>query len=1124
MGRRKIEIQPITHDGEQDTRGPGDFSGNTPGAKDDGDDEEGDEENEETGHPASRVSKRGPDGQLKQSHTDTVKSEIDYAPRTTSHTQHPLHLAPSSMSASHHHHQHPMSSDRLSGPMHAQSKKPRLGIPSNLDILRSRSDESPLSVISPEGSSRSTRYALDRDLSSAPRYAMPQSHRISQSPLPHNSPPSAHNRQRHPQYSHFLPSSAPGSTHYSQSGHTPPPPNFIPLHSQADFAASTARARSISGSSNNILPARNIYGSYGNEGNGSAGGSGGGGGGGASGDLFAAFVDAEQEARASMARRSSISGPGVGGGGSGGTAFGLDWPVHLPSSGAVHGGEGGGPKPRSHSSAERGTSAGSGGSASGNGSGSGPASGAEWLDFLSAASRGVRHASVATVSAEQPVATEPTPKETTPSFDTLQGVVADGVLAAVRAMKISNMSPVQAAVFPLLPQLARPYNVLEPSTGPARDLLVKAKTGTGKTLGFLIPAVEARLQSLKAHGVQAARDAGKEGDSTFEKQAAIAFARQSVGTLVISPTRELATQIAQEALRLTSKLDRENRDFGVRLFVGGEDKRRQLHQFRAMRNDIVVATPGRLRDLLESVPEVQKSISKTQVLVLDEADTLLDMGFRPDIEAIKAEIPSTPERQTFLFSATVSRAIQDIAESTLSPNHKFINCVSSEASPVHAHVPQYSTVLSDASEQLPHILRLIAHDQLSSPNASKIVLFLPTTKMTQLFGTILREMAKVVLPAGRKTNVYEIHSKKAMESRTRTSDNFRKDFTGASILVTSDVSARGVDYPAVSRVIQVGIPSSTEQYIHRVGRTGRAGTEGRGDLVVLPWEKGFLKQSLSIVPLKPLTAADLTTELFEMAKTHDADPAAFFSNAPPPKAQPTSRYNRRSSFSEREERLFKSVVTAQIEEIDRAIDSFRCKVDEEAIRETFMSLLGYYVARTALMGAHTDSVVQGLKDWTTQGAGLLQPPYVSEATLIKCGANAGNNRRNTGFRGGRGGSRGGGSYGSRSFGGRDGGSYGNRSFGGRDGGSTSRSYGSRDRDAGYSDGSSSYGNRENGSYGHSSHSRRNGGYGDRSYGGSYVSRSYGDRDGIYVSRDRGSDSRSRAPWMSRGQVKKREDY
>ena len=155
------------------------------------------------------------------------------------------------------------------------------------------------------------------------------------------------------------------------------------------------------------------------------------------------------------------------------------------------------------------------------------------------------------------------------------------------------------------------------------------------------------------------------------------------------------------------------------------------------------------------------------------------MGFRQEIEAIAEFLPQSPERQTFLFSATVSPAIQQVARKTLNKNHLFINCVSNDSSPVHAHVPQYHTVLPSAADQLPHVLRLLAHDQLTNPGRSKSIIFLPTTKMTQLFTSFLQELS-TSLPAGDRTRIYEIHSLRTQQSRTKTSDLFRKDISGAS--------------------------------------------------------------------------------------------------------------------------------------------------------------------------------------------------------------------------------------------------------------------------------------------------------------------------------------------------------
>lgn len=360
------------------------------------------------------------------------------------------------------------------------------------------------------------------------------------------------------------------------------------------------------------------------------------------------------------------------------------------------------------------------------------------------------------------------------------------------------------------------------------------------------------------------------------------------------------------------------------------------------------------------------------------------MGFRADIDAIAKYLPPPPERQTFLFSATVSRAIQQIAKEMLAPNHRFINCVPVDASPVHAHVPQYHTVLHSASQQIPHVLRLLAHDQLVNPGTSKTIIFLPTTKMTQLFATTIRDLARSSLPAGRGTRIYEIHSKRTMDARTNTSNSFRADKSGASILISSDVSARGVDYPGVTRVIQVGVTSTPDQYIHRIGRTGRAGTKGRGDLVLLPWELHYVTTSLSDLPLRPLKHADLIEEVTELAKTFDENPQEFFAQAPftPPTA---TRVDRRGSLPVIGPSMFKSPLVPMLEGIDRNVTQFVARFDEEGIRETFMSLLGYYIPRVTEMRTSKEAILEGLKAWTTDACGLSVPPHVSSGFLQRVG-------------------------------------------------------------------------------------------------------------------------------------------
>lgn len=511
---------------------------------------------------------------------------------------------------------------------------------------------------------------------------------------------------------------------------------------------------------------------------------------------------------------------------------------------------------------------------------------------------------------------------------------------------------------------------LEREKAGREDLLVKAKTGTGKTIAFLVPAINARFHTLdKICGTSETTDPSKMG------QHRRLVTRSHVGALVISPTRELATQIANEALKLMTW----HKEMQVQLFVGGGNRMNQLKDFKSIRKgrkDIIVATPGRLRDVL-SEPVVAEALATTDMLILDEADTLLEMGFRSDLDFILEHLPK--ERQTFLFSATVSKEIRDISRSFLKPNHTVIDCVPKNESNVHLHVPQYVTKLESAEEQLPHILRLIAHDQLTNPD-SKVIVFLPTTKQTMLFATLLRESA-ASLPD--RLAVHEIHSRLSQDQRSRAAERFRRD-KRASVLVTSDVSARGVDYPGVTRVIQVGMPSSSDQYVHRVGRTGRGGsTGGRGDLILLPFE-GEFTANLRKMPVKPMTVDTLKEELNSLT----AD---------------------------------KQDVAEKLAGIEGKVEQLLPMLDPEAVNDVFNSLIGYYIAKSDQLGCSKMDILDGLKEWSVGGAGLANPPYVSDSFMAKLGIT---NKPSRGGRVGRGGgsrssfgmSRGDGDRGDRSFG------------------------------------------------------------------------------------------------------------
>jgi ATP-dependent RNA helicase MSS116 len=365
------------------------------------------------------------------------------------------------------------------------------------------------------------------------------------------------------------------------------------------------------------------------------------------------------------------------------------------------------------------------------------------------------------------------------------------------------------------------------------------------------------------------------------------------------------------------------------------------------------------------------------------------MGFRPDIDAIVDFFPRTPIRQTFLFSATVSPAIRQIAREVLHKDHTFIDVVPKDESPVHAHIPQHFTILPDASEQLPHLFRLIAHDQLTNPGNSKIMVFLNTTKQTQLFTTLFRELSKTTFPA--RSQIYEIHSKRTQTSRTRASDAFRRDRSGAAILVTSDVSARGVDYPGVTRVIQVGSPGSTEQYIHRVGRTGRAGKGGRADLLLLPFEQNFVRYQLSDVSIRELSHNKLLEETTALVEKFESDPAAFWQSVKA--VNPQAR-----EFTGRDRRFRDEPGTA-LANLNTEISGLLDQVEMEAIEEVFVSLLGYYFAKASDMRVTRRSVYEGLQAWTTEACCLPKAPFVSNSLLAKMGGLDGGPPARSGRRG-----------------------------------------------------------------------------------------------------------------------------
>ncbi|KAJ2888308.1 hypothetical protein FB639_000731 [Coemansia asiatica] len=442
-------------------------------------------------------------------------------------------------------------------------------------------------------------------------------------------------------------------------------------------------------------------------------------------------------------------------------------------------------------------------------------------------------------------------------FDSYEGIDKRTLKAIKSVMKFENASKVQHQIISQMPIES--------------DLMVKAKTGTGKTTAFLVPAIETLLREYAKDPERGAKG-------------------RSVGCLIISPTRELAKQIATEAEKLVKF-----HGWNVQLLVGGEQSREQLNKLKYKRSDIVIGTPGRVMDFLQNQPAFAQPAEKTRLLIFDEADVLLQMGFQKEVEFIVNRIPK--ERQTFLVSATLDSKMRSLAQTVFHRGFDLIDCVDKGETNTHHNVKQ-EYVQAEFSDHFPLICDLVqSHiDRNKAENrGSKIVVFLPTVKSADLYGHVIRSMMRKgsmqsdrmwqmgnrfgardrrpSLPhrSGEIVHISVLHGKLAQNKRSRISDEFRNFPVTAgntSILVTTDVSARGVDYPNVSMVLQVGIPSETDAYIHRLGRTGRAGKSGEGVILLSPLEMKFLR-AVRDIPI--VQSEKYTAEYIEKLSTYEAD-------------------------------------------------------------------------------------------------------------------------------------------------------------------------------------------------------------------------------------------------------------
>lgn len=340
-----------------------------------------------------------------------------------------------------------------------------------------------------------------------------------------------------------------------------------------------------------------------------------------------------------------------------------------------------------------------------------------------------------------------------------------------------------------------------------RDILGLAQTGTGKTLGFGLPLVHGLLQQP-----------GKPDPKTAK-------------ALILAPTRELANQIADSLRVLIAKTK-----MRVAVVVGGQSMNKQIATL-SRGVDVLVATPGRLIDLMERGAVDLGSVRR---LVLDEADQMLDMGF---IHALRKIAPrlGTP-RQTMLFSATMPSQMEELSRAFLSdPARVQVSPPGKAADKIKQSI--HFVEKGDKPEKLREILR-------ADPAALTLVFARTKHGAERLMKGLVKD----------GFNAASIHGNKSQGQRDRAIKGFREG--SINVLVATDVAARGIDIPGVAYVVNFELPEVPENYVHRIGRTARAGREGEGIALCCGEEVGLLRQIQKLMKIEiPVASGEMPVEV-----------------------------------------------------------------------------------------------------------------------------------------------------------------------------------------------------------------------------------------------------------------------
>ncbi|EGG20180.1 putative RNA helicase [Cavenderia fasciculata] len=376
-------------------------------------------------------------------------------------------------------------------------------------------------------------------------------------------------------------------------------------------------------------------------------------------------------------------------------------------------------------------------------------------------------------------------------WSTVRPTISDHVLGIIKKLGFDTMTPVQSATIPLF--LSN------------KDVLVEACTGSGKTLSFIIPIIEILLKKQPEE-----------------------LTKHQVLAVIVTPTRELAVQIFGILEQFVHGLDHIKR----LLLIGGTEVYEDVQKFNKDGGNVIVATPGRLEDVLSRVERNMK-LKEFEMLILDEADRLLDMGFDTALNAVLDRLPK--QRRTGLFSATQTTELKELARMGMRNPVKVSVAVQQKGTNQVSAIPstlENRYTMLEPSEKF----GVLADFMDKNMNNSKIIVYFLTCADVDYFSSLMTKMSQF---KDRVKDIFSLHGKVPHERRKFVFDKFSAKDSG--VIFVTDLVSRGIDFPSVDWVIQYDAPQDPKTFIHRIGRTARMGRTGNAMLYLSKAEDDYLE-------------------------------------------------------------------------------------------------------------------------------------------------------------------------------------------------------------------------------------------------------------------------------------------